>query len=106
MNTIYAITAANVASEDAQRQAAGHWAMEIIWDRVFDGRMQDRAHVISVFNAHNQHVIDTVPESKLLVFEAKHGWAPLCEFLEVNIPEQDYPRTNSTEEFQQFLQNS
>jgi hypothetical protein len=35
-----------------------------------------------------------------LVFEAKNGWQPLCEFLDVQIPNTVYPRVNTTEEFQ------
>jgi hypothetical protein len=27
------------------------------------------------------------------------GWAPLCEFLGVPVPDAPYPKTNSTEEF-------
>ncbi len=62
--------------------------------------MEDRGHVIEVFNRHNQSVIDKVSADRLLVFEAKNGWKPLCDFLEVPIPSTDYPRVNTTEQFQ------
>jgi hypothetical protein len=77
--------------------------MEVIWDRVFDGRMSDKQHVIDVFNRHNDHVVKTVDPDRLLVFEATNGWGPLCEFLGRPIPEEDYPRVNSTEDFRQFF---
>ena len=35
----------------------------------------------------NQAVIDTVPAERLLVWNPKEGWEPLCEFLEVPVPE-------------------
>jgi hypothetical protein len=76
---------------------------EVVWDGVFDGRMDDKAHVISVFEAHNQDVIDSVPADRLLVFEAAQGWAPLCEFLEVPVPATPYPKTNTTEDFQAMM---
>ncbi len=99
MNTIYPSSSALVDSEDENLRASGHWAMEVIWNRIFDNRMEDRAHVINVFNQHNQSVIDEVPADRLLVFEAKDGWVPLCDFLEVPLPESDYPKVNTTEEF-------
>ena len=33
------------------------------------------------FNNWVEEVKATVPKEKLLVFEAKQGWKPLCEFL-------------------------
>ena len=61
--------------------------------------MDDKEHVISVFEAHNQDVIDSVPADKLLVFEASQGWEPLCAFLDVPVSDQPYPKTNTTEDF-------
>ena len=100
MNTIYPSSSALVDSEDDNLRTFGNWAMDTIWKPIFDNKMEDRAHVIDVFNRHNQSVIDEVPADRLLVFEAKNGWKPLCDFLEVPIPETDYPRVNTTEEFQ------
>ena len=95
MNTIYLSSSMRAKSDDATERASGEWAMEIIWDRVFDGKMDDRAHVTNVFNEHNNKVIRQVPKDRLLVFEAKSGWDPLCEFLGQPVPEVDYPRVNS-----------
>jgi len=99
MNTIYASSKARFDSDDPANQAAGQWAMEIIWNRVFDGRMDDRQHVIEVFNRHNDAVIKTVEPAKLLVFEAVNGWPALCDFLGKDLPAEPYPRVNSTEDF-------
>ena len=51
----------------------------------------------------NQTVIDTVPADRLLVWNPKEGWDPLCEFLEVEVPEQPLPNVNDTENFQKNL---
>jgi len=37
-----------------------------------------------------------VPEDKLLVFNVKQGWKPLCQFLGVEAPDEDFPRSNET----------
>ena len=74
---------------------------EVIWDGVFGGRMDEKQHVINCFERHNQvEVINSVPRSKLLIIEPGDGWAPLCEFLQIDIPDADYPRINSKEDFQ------
>ncbi len=47
---------------------------------------------VRFFNQWNEQVKKVVPEDRLLVFEAKEGWKPLCKFLDVPVPEGDYPR--------------
>lgn len=51
------------------------------------------------FEAHTAAVRATIPASQLLVYQAKEGWAPLCEFLGVPVPATEYPRSNGREEF-------
>ena len=82
----------------------GQMARKLIVDATFGGRHMDREHAKAVFTAHNEAVKRTVPANRLLVFEASMGWQPLCDFLEVPVPAQDYPRTNSTDEFKQRMQ--
>jgi hypothetical protein len=62
-------------------------------------RFADKAHVMKVFDDHIEEVKRVVPKEKLLVFEAKQGWEPLCAFLEVPVPKESFPRTNDTAEF-------
>jgi hypothetical protein len=51
----------------------------------------------------NREVIDTVPAERLLVWDPKEGWEPLCEFLDEPVPEQPLPHVNDTENFQKNL---
>ncbi len=102
MATIYATSKAGIKSDNLSARYGSSWAFDLIWNPIFDNRMDDKAHVISVFNRHNETVMKEVPESKLLVFEANQGWPPLCEFLEVPEPETDYPKINTKEEFNQI----
>ena len=44
-----------------------------------------------VHGAHNNDVKSNVPPEKLLVYNVKMGWKPLCEFLEVPIPQELFP---------------
>ena len=49
---------------------------------------------------HSQEVRDHVPSDRLLVHEARDGWAPICAFLGKPIPPTPYPRINESASFQ------
>lgn len=51
------------------------------------------------FEAHAEAVRATIPARQLLVYQVKEGWGPLCAFLGVPVPEEDFPRTNDRGEF-------
>ena len=51
---------------------------------------------IDFFDSWVTHVKNTVPSDRLLVFEAKQGWNPLCDFLDLPIPIEPYPHVNDT----------
>ena len=73
---------------------------EIVWRGTFDGRFEDRQHAIEVFERHNEEVKRRVPPERLLVYEVREGWGPLCAFLDVPEPEQPFPRLNDASQMQ------
>jgi hypothetical protein len=77
----------------------GIFAPLLIGEKTFGNDLSE-AHMIEVYERHNEEVKRTVPKDRLLVFEAKDGWGPLCEFLGVKVPSAPYPNMNTTEEFQ------
>lgn len=47
--------------------------------------------------AYNKHVAEVkahVPPDKLLVFNVKEGWGPLCKFLNKPVPAEPFPHLN------------
>lgn len=100
MNTIYPGSLQRRESDDPADRAWADMAFELIWDGTFHGRIEDREHAIDVYLAHNDYVKSHAPPDRLLVFEASQGWEPLCGFLGRPVPEEPYPRVNTTEEFQ------
>ena len=49
------------------------------------------------FNKWTDQVKKNVPEDKLLIFDVKEGWDPLCKFLDVPVPSnQPFPWENDT----------
>ncbi len=76
-----------------------------MWERaemMVDSRA-DAAKMAAGFERWNQEVIDTVPADRLLVWNPKDGWEPLCELLELDVPETPLPNVNDTENFQKNL---
>jgi len=41
----------------------------------------------------------TVPPDRLLVWSVTDGWGPLCEFLELPVPDMPFPHLNDTSQF-------
>ena len=60
--------------------------------------------VIKAFEDHNKKVIESCPKEKLLVFDLKDGWEPLCKFLGKEIPDVKFPHINDTNEFRNHIQ--
>lgn len=61
--------------------------------------LDDRDACISAFEAHNARVRAEVPASRVLEWTATEGWAPLCDALQVPVPDEPFPRVNTSEEF-------
>jgi hypothetical protein len=61
---------------------------------------EDRERAIRAFREHNEEVKRVIPAERLLVYEVKEGWEPLCRFLGVPVPDVPFPRVNDTKEFQ------
>lgn len=60
-------------------------------------KMHDKAHLIRRFHEHIEEVRDVIPASRLLVFEVKDGWEPLCDFLDQPVPDTEFPSINDSE---------
>jgi Sulfotransferase domain len=74
-------------------------ARATVMDRVFDGRIDDRACAVEVFEQHIAKVKAAIPAGRLLVFDVSQGWGPLCEFLESPIPDRPFPEANERAAF-------
>ncbi|WIG59817.1 MAG: hypothetical protein OJF49_002564 [Ktedonobacterales bacterium] len=82
--------------EDKRR---GQMVRAIIWEGTFGGRFDDKAHAIAVYNQHIAEVKERVPAEKLLVYDVKQGWEPLCAFLGISVPATPFPYLNQRDEF-------
>ena len=71
---------------------------------LFDTIAVGKEDSVLFFNNWNKHVKQTVPDDRLLVFEVKQGWEPLCKFLNLPIPEESFPHVNDTSSMKFQLQ--
>ena len=57
----------------------------------------DRNSMIHHFEKYGAEVRAAIPADRLLEFEAKDGWEPLCAFLGVPVPDTAFPHVNDRE---------
>lgn len=67
------------------------------------GRFGDKEFARKFWDDHIAEVKATVPADKLLVYDVRDGWAPLCNFLGVPIPSEPLPHLNKKENFKEML---
>ncbi|QGK70091.1 sulfotransferase family protein [Allosaccharopolyspora coralli] len=97
-NSIYQVAVRESESPDPELAELLPTIRRMIWDApgTFDGRFEDRDFAISVYERHNAAVIDGVPSDRLLVYRVGDGWEPLCDFLDVDVPDEDFPHVNDS----------
>jgi len=98
--TIFPSSIKAAASEDAFTRRWAQCSNQLVWENTFNGEVENRDKAIACYHAHIETVTNTIESSRLLVFEAAQGWQPLCDFLGCELPQEPYPRVNSSEEFQ------
>jgi hypothetical protein len=69
----------------------------------FAGTNGESEEMIPLAERWDQEVKDTVPAERLLVWEPKDGWEPLCEFVGVDVPDEPLPHVNDAEAFRTQL---
>ena len=81
------------------------WRMvrSIIWDGIFQGRFEDRDFAIDTYLKHIDEVGRQVSPERLLKFEVREGWEPLCAFLGAQVPDEPFPHANSSEEINRLM---
>lgn len=85
--------------DSAHMNAIAAMCHKAISRAIFDDRLSDRDHAVGVFEQHIKDVQSIVPAERLLTFDVREGWEPLCNFLNVGVPDTPFHNTNSTKEF-------
>lgn len=70
-----------------------------------ENRMQDKDFMVTFFNKRTDEIVNTIEPDRLLVYQVKEGWGPLCEFLDLPVPDMEFPRINSRDETKELIAN-
>ncbi len=89
-------------SDDHVRDV-GLMGLQLIVERAFAGSIDDKEVATAAYDRHVAQVTSAFSEDRLLLFDVRDGWEPLCTFLEQPIPDEMFPRTNSPEEFWEIV---
>ncbi len=102
-------TQATVFSDQMLRRGAGTPLGELFAEffnkvvtREFGEHIHDRDFMLAQFERRKQEVIAAIAEPRLLVYDVREGWEPLCAWLGVEVPDGPFPRTNTREEMMQL----
>jgi hypothetical protein len=80
----------------------GPMSRRLIWHFLHRDTMPDRAKATAFYEQHVAEVKAAVPADRLLVYSVDQGWAPLCAFLGVAVPNTPFPNVNDRVEFQKI----
>lgn len=85
----------------AMKRGEGEWRamMDELFEKRFTSDTDNRAACIEAFNQHNERVRNAGLGHRLLEWRTGDGWEPLCQALNLEIPAEPFPHTNSTEAF-------
>jgi len=63
------------------------------------GGHTDRDGIVAAYRTNEAAVRDLEARGQALVFSVRDGWGPLCRFLDVEVPQEPFPKTNPRAEF-------
>ncbi|MGB5228778.1 MAG: sulfotransferase family protein [Eudoraea sp.] len=79
------------------------WFKKCFFAERLQGKFGDKEFAKKFWEDHIAEVKASVPEDKLLVYDVRDGWAPLCKFLGVPEPSEPLPHLNKKENFKAML---
>jgi hypothetical protein len=99
-STIFARMTLPVTEDDEVARQRARMQRQLIVERTFGGNIESPEHAQAVYRRHVEQVKQTVAPERLLVYEVRDGWEPLCRFLGLAMPDEPFPHVNTTEAFQ------
>ena len=90
------------APPDPVMRAQMHMAKAMLSQR-FTPNWAHEADATRAYEAHNAAVRAEVPPERLVEWQPGDGWEPLCQALDVPIPDEPFPHVNSTDDFRAMI---
>lgn len=115
LNTVYSVTPQTIGQKlnlmkkmilsSRFRKLAKSFMLvrKYLWDGQYRGQFKDKDLAIQIYNDFNEEVKKHVPDEQLLIYRITDGWEPLCKFLNVPVPDKDFPNKNKRKEFKEQI---
>jgi len=98
-NTIFESLELSAYNPDPLKRENSSLNRRLILERMFESQYHDKQFAINIYEKHIEQVLESVPSDKLLQFDVRDGWEPLCEFLQKPIPKESFPWLHERTEF-------
>ena len=98
-----------LADPNLHTRAMAEMVYQTVHQQVFKGRIEERDYAIGVYLDHIREVQAAMPANRILTYDVKDGWQPLCAFLGMPVPDHPFPHKNTKDEFlsrKSFLKES
>ena len=80
-----------------------HFLQTYAINGIFEGKFDDKAFMVQFYEQYVAGVKEFVADKPLFVFDVREGWKPLCEFLEVDVLDEPFPRANTRGGFKELI---
>ncbi len=74
--------------------------LESLFNNKFTPDYRDKYKAIAAYERHNLIVKESVPKDRLLIWNATQGWEPICNALDLPIPDAPFPKVNTRQQWQ------
>lgn len=91
----------NIPNSDKEKKSM----IQNMFNFKFTPEYKEREKAIAAFEQHNQNVIDSVPSEKLLIWDISQGWEPICNALNIAVPNIPFPKVNTRQQWQERMNN-
>ncbi len=77
-----------------------------LFDKHFTPEFADRDAAIAEYERHCEDVRRAVPAERLIEWQPRDGWGPICAGLGIAVPQTPFPHENSSEDFGEKVERS
>lgn len=106
INTIYpSLVNGRKKYSDTHQQMVSQMAYDSVFMGLFKGTLADKEYAMSVYREHVETVRKKIPKNRLLEYHAGDGWAPLCQFLNCEVPDIPFSQGNTEADFKANMQS-
>jgi hypothetical protein len=102
-DTIFQVHKRAIPPEDAELMHAQLAMAEAVFVNTFTPDWEDEAAAKQAYEAHNAAVRAGVDPTRLLEWQPGDGWAPICDALDVPVPDEPFPHVNTTADFRTMI---